>query len=227
VVPSIVQIGFGLLVVFLLLAYLITFHRVDFYRKKFRHFLLVWLGVTGVLGSRHFFEDFHSLPPRIPLFLLLFIMALAVLGIRLLKDHGLARVRQFHLVLFQAFRIPVEILLSQLAMASLLPMEMSFHGRNFDILTGLTALPLAWYVHHKGEAASKKLLIAWNILGLILVSIVMIHGLLSAPYPLQVLKLEVDNFIIGFFPVIWLPLFLVPTAYFFHIVSLLKIRSGE
>jgi hypothetical protein len=227
VVPSVVQIGFGCIVVFVLFAYLISFHRIDDYRKKFRHFLLFWLALTGVLGIRHFFEDFKALPPRLPGFVLLFSMALGILGYRFFKTKSFPKIQQVHLVFFQCFRIPVEILLAILAQASLLPTEMTFEGRNFDILIGLSALPLAWWVRKKSPAQTKKVLVAWNIAGLILVSNVMIHGMLSAPTPFQVLKLSLDNFIIGYFPVVWLPLFLVPTAYFFHIVSLLKIRSGE
>lgn len=227
-IPSIVQIGFGLIVVFLLFAYLVLFHRVDIYRRKYRFFLLIWLALTGVLGTRHFFEDFN-LPPRIPLFILGFSVSLVVLGIGLYKENGFSRIQQFHLVLFQGFRIPVEILLAMLAQEALLPHEMSFHGRNFDILIGLSALPLAWYIRRLGETKSGKakarnILILWNVAGLILLSNVVIHGMLAAPYPFQVLPLEPATFVIGLFPVTWLPLFLVPTAYFFHILSLLKIR---
>ncbi|RZJ24869.1 MAG: hypothetical protein EOO48_14110 [Flavobacterium sp.] len=225
VIPSIVQIGFGCTVVFVLFAYLVTFHRVDTYRKKFRHFLLVWLALTGILGIRHFFEDFQTMPPRVPLFIFIFSLSLAALAYWMHKQNALARVQQFHLILFQGFRIPVEILLGMLAQASLLPIEMSFHGRNFDMLIGITALPLAYWVRKKGEKATKNILLAWNILGLLMVSNVVIHGMLSAPYPFQAMKLSMDNFIIGYFPVVWLPVFLVPTAYFFHIISLMNWKA--
>ena len=224
-IPSIVQIGFGCIVVYVLLAYLVTFHRVETYRKKFRHFLLVWLAATGILGIRHFFEDFRTMPPRIPMFVFIFVISLGALGYWMHKQKSLGRVQQYHLILFQSFRIPVEIMLGILAQDSLLPSEMSFHGRNFDILIGVTAIPLAFWVRKKGEKASKKVLLAWNIAGILLVSNVVVLGMLSAPYPFQALKLSMDNFIIGFFPVIWLPVFLVPTAYFFHIISLLKTKD--
>lgn len=224
VIPSIVQIGFGGVVVFVLFAYLVTFHRAEIYRKKFRYFLLAWLAATGVLGLRHFFEDFQTMPPRIPLFIFIFTISLGALARWLVQQKSLVRIEQFHLLMFQAFRIPVEILLGMLAQAALLPIEMSFRGRNIDILVGLTAIPMAYWVRRKGEKAAKKVLIAWNIAGILIVSNVVIHGILSAPYPFQTLKLGMDNFIIGYFPVIWLPVFLVPTAYFFHAVSLLKTR---
>jgi len=46
------------------------------------------------------------------------------------------------LVGFQAFCLPTELLIYQAAEAGLAPMEMTFHGRNFDILTAILALVL-------------------------------------------------------------------------------------
>jgi hypothetical protein len=185
----------------------------------------VWLALTGILGLNRFFQNFADMPPRIPLFIFLFVLILGFFAYRLMADQALSRVQQVHLVFFQCFRIVVEILLLMLARISMLPKEMSFEGRNFDIVIGLTAIPLAWLISKKGETASRGLLLGWNILGLLLLTNVVMHGILSAPYPFQVLELQPANFIIGYFPMTWLPLFLVPTAYFFHIVSLLKIRS--
>jgi len=226
-IPSIVQIGFGILVVFMLFSYLFIFQKVSFYVKRFRHFLLVWLAATAILAMNHFFEDFKTLPPRIPLFVFFYALALSYFIFRLFQDKAFARIQQKHLVIFQCFRIGVEVLLSMLAEVSLLPKEMSFHGQNFDIITGITAIAMFFVIQKQGEQKSRKLLIAWNIMGLLLVSSVMIFGMLSAPYPFQIIKSEPANFIVGYFPVIWLPTFLAPTAYFFHIVSLLKTRYSE
>ncbi|RYZ89610.1 MAG: hypothetical protein EOP06_09105 [Proteobacteria bacterium] len=228
-IPALVQVGFGLVVVFMLFAYLVTFHKVPFYSAKFRFVLLVWLAATGVLGTRRFFTDFESMPPRLPLFVLLFSCALFVLGYVIYRSGWLSRLQQFHLVLFQSFRIPVEILLMMLANAQLLPHEMTFQGQNFDIAIGLTALPLAWALYksrkNPGSVVSGTVLMLWNWCGILMLTNVVLHGMLSAPYPFQVLKLEPATYVLGHFPVTWLPLFLVPTAYFFHIISLLKIRS--
>jgi hypothetical protein len=196
-IPHIVQFGFGILVVLVLLSYAFLFQRVRAY-MFYRRFLLLWLFITGFLGMKKFFEDFSSMPPRVPLFILIFLISLAVFFRFILKENGLSKIQQKYLVLFQVFRLPVEILLAMLAREALLP---------FDIITGITALFMFFYVYKKGEDHSRKALIAWNILGVILLSGVVIRE---------------SNDIMGSFPVTWLPLFLVPTAYFFHFVSLYK-----
>jgi len=221
-IPNIVQFGFGILVVFVLLSYAFIFQRVRAY-MFYRRFLLLWLFITGYLGMKKFFEDFSSMPPRVPLFILMFLVSLAVFFNFILKEQGLAKVQQKFLVLFQVFRLPVEVLLAMLAREALLPKELSLEGRNFDIITGITALFVFFYVHKKGEEQSRKVLIAWNAMGVVLLSGVVIQGIFSTPYPFQIFAFEPANFIMGSFPVTWLPLFLVPTAYFFHFVSLYKV----
>jgi hypothetical protein len=47
-----------------------------------------------------------------------------------------------------------------------------------------------------------------------------VHGLLSVPYPSQLLHLSVPTFIIAYFPVVWLLTVLVPMAYLLHLVSI-------
>ena len=47
------------------------------------------------------------------------------------------------LIGFQAFRLPLELVMHRAAVAGIMPNVMSFTGYNFDIVTGATALPLA------------------------------------------------------------------------------------
>ena len=53
------------------------------------------------------------------------------------------------IIRLQVFRVFVEILLWMLLLQNLLPVHMSFEGRNFDVLTGLTAPVAAWWVARK------------------------------------------------------------------------------
>ena len=47
------------------------------------------------------------------------------------------------LIGFQAFRLPLELVMHRAAAAGIMPNVMMFTGYNFDIVTGATALPLA------------------------------------------------------------------------------------
>jgi hypothetical protein len=81
---------------------------------------------------------------------------------------------------------------------------------------------MAVWIGRRGEKISRKWILAWNVAGLLLVTNVVVHGMLSVPYPFQVLHLSVDNFVVSQFPVVWLPFFLVPVAYLLHVISIKK-----
>ncbi|HEY7534188.1 MAG TPA: hypothetical protein VH681_15570, partial [Nitrospiraceae bacterium] len=132
----------------------------------------------------------------------------------------LIQIPQFYLIALQCFRIPVELLLAALAVQQLLAIEMTFYGRNFDILAGITAVMLAMWLRRQGEDSQRLTILAWNMMGLSLVTAVLVQGILSVPYPFQSLHLSVPTFVIAYFPVVWLLTLLVPIAYFLHLVSI-------
>ena len=124
------------------------------------------------------------------------------------------------LVLAQSFRFPVEIVLAMLAEARLIPQIMTYHGTNFDILTGLTA-PLAAGAALLGWRRS---VLAWNILGLALVINVAGTAMLSFSGPTNVIKVTPPADFVVTFPLVWLPAFLVPVALLLHGLAIIKVR---
>ncbi len=83
--------------------------------------LVGWLALTGVLAERGFFDDFQSLPPRMLLALGLPLLTLLALTFSHRIAPLLAAVPPGWLVAAQTFRIPVEIVLWQLAVAGVMP----------------------------------------------------------------------------------------------------------
>ena len=147
-----------------------------------------WLGLTGALAAAGFFADFAGRPPRIVLATapaLLAVAAIATWG------RGLARVPATWLVAPQAFRVVMELILWRLAVARVLPDVMTFHGRNFDVLTGLSAPLVAWAMA-RGHVGPRGVAL-WNVMGLVLVTSVFLHGLLSAPTPFRMLVTDPPN----------------------------------
>jgi hypothetical protein len=96
---------------------------------------------------------------------------------------------------------------------------LTFEGRNFDILVGLTALPVAWLCFAR-RAGPRLGAVVWNVAGIAILANIVIHALLSAPTPFQVLRTEPPTTIIATLPYIWLPGFLVPLALSLHVASL-------
>lgn len=182
--------------------------------------LTVWLAFTGLLAQGGYFADFTSVPPRIPVFAAVQIGFIVWLVFKSDWADGLSRIPQTALIGMQSFRIVVEFLLAGLATANLLPHEMSWQGWNFDFITGVTAIGVALWIARGGEAGRRFPILLWNCLGLALLFNVVFTAMLSTPYPFQVLHFSVDNFIIGYFPVTWLPLFLVPMAVLLHLISI-------
>lgn len=179
----------------------------------------LWIGLLTVLSYKGFFADFSKLPPRPVLAMLIpfpFILLIAFShkGTKLLQS-----VPPQWLVLMQSFRILVELLLWFAFMADKLPVQMTFEGRNFDVITGILALPVG-YILLKKKTYASKLAIVFNITGILLLLNILVIAVLSMPTSFRYFMNEPTNTLVARFPFILLPGVLVPIAYTLHIFSL-------
>lgn len=179
--------------------------------------LSAWLLLLGILSIRGFFTNF-SLPPRLSLavlgplpLVLLFIRSQA--GKQLLHQ-----IQPQWLIYLQSFRILVEIAIWVLVRNGSLPVQMSFEGRNFDVLTGLLAFPVGYYCFVR-KTWPPVVALLYNIAGLVLLLNVVAITALSMP-PGRVFHISPDSSLLTKFPFIYLPGLLVPLAYTLHILSL-------
>jgi heme/copper-type cytochrome/quinol oxidase subunit 4 len=181
--------------------------------------------VQAILSQQGFYMKMDGMPPRILTMLLptVFIILYAFYSTRgkeFIKRINMERYTYLHTV-----RIGVEIVLLWLFMARLMPGSMTFEGRNFDILSGITAPFIAYFGYKKGKIGKKGLL-AWNVICLLLVLQVVITGILSAPTAFQQLSFDQPNIGITYFPFVWLPAIIVPLVVFGHLVAIQRlIRS--
>jgi len=183
--------------------------------------LVVWVVLLGVLALRGFFTEWTAVPPRIgmavavPLPFVLWI-AFSKRGTELLR---LLPVQW--LIYLQSFRIVVEVALWLSVRDGALPVQLSFEGRNFDILTGLFALPVGYFYRKKWVT------LVYNIGGLLLLVNVLVIAVLSMPTPLRVFHNEPANTLLAYFPYIYLPGVLVPLAYTLHIFSFRQWKNSN
>lgn len=119
-------------------------------------------------------------------------------------------------------RIPVELVLYGLFINAAITELMSFEGRNFDILAGMTA-PFVGYFGISRSKMGKISLLAWNFVCLGLLLNIVINALLSAPSPFQQFGFDQPNVAILNFPVSWLPAFIVPLVLFPHLAVIRKL----
>jgi uncharacterized membrane protein len=189
-------------------------------------FIIIWIGLLTVLSYKDFFADFSKLPPRPALAMMIplpFVVAIAFSkkGTQLLQS-----VPPHWLVYIQSFRIGVELLLLFAFMAGRLPVQMTFEGRNFDVITGVLALPVGYLLAQKKSYAT-KLAIAFNIVGILLLLNVLLIAVLSMPTSFRYFMNEPSTTLVTQFPFILLPGVLVPVAYMLHIFSLRQLFTKQ
>ncbi len=176
-----------------------------------------WAALVSLLARDGFFSNFAALPPRLLFALVLPGIALGLIWNTRLLQAALEQTPIAWLIYLQSFRVAVELLLWSRYRAGLLPVQMTFAGRNFDILAGLTApiIGLIWQ-----RTRNRTVAIAWNVAGLTLLLNIVLVALMSMPTPLRLFKDGPPNVLLTEFPFIYLPAILVPLAYSAHFLSL-------
>ena len=182
--------------------------------------LVAWTLLISALGLSGFLADFTAFPPRIMLVLVVPLITMIIVTFSKTATELLAYVPSRNIAAFQIFRVFVEIILWMAFIQNLLPVQMTFEGRNFDIIAGLTA-PLAAYFLGR----SRRWLVIWNIISLGLLFNIITVAVLSLPTPLRVFMNEPANTIVATFPFVWLPGLLVPLAYGLHFLSLQQLST--
>jgi hypothetical protein len=185
--------------------------------------LLLWFGLTAILSQAGFFSSFEKFPP--PFFLLLIVPLAAIIYFisRPITREILGRIPLQHLIYLQTFRIIVEVLLWMLFMDNLVPVQMTFEGRNFDVLAGLTSIVMGYLVS-RGRV-NKQIALIWNFICLGLLANIVTIAILSTPTPMRVFMNEPANTIVTEFPIVFLPAALVPLAYGLHFLSIIQLRD--
>ena len=115
----------------------------------------------------------------------------------------------------------MELILWALFLEGVIGKQMTFEGRNFDVLVGITAVPVA-YLIASGKLKSKAAMMTWNIFGLIMLANIVSVAILSTPLPFRVFTEGPANTVIAYFPFVWLPGFVVPVAFAMHLFSIRK-----
>jgi hypothetical protein len=188
--------------------------------------LLAWTALQCIIGGTGFYTVTNTLPPR---FLLTIAPPVVFIIVLLLTKKGRAFIDSLQLkwlTLLHVIRIPIEIILLFLFLQKTIPGIMTFEGRNFDILSGITAPILYYYVFIKKTWGPNALLV-WNFFCLgLLVNIVAI-AILAAPFPFQRLAFAQPNIAVLYFPYLLLPAVVVPLVLFSHIVAIRRLLLGK
>ena len=175
----------------------------------------IWLGGTYAaadLGTLRF----TGAPPTMMVLLALMTALSIGLGVSAVGRRLATGLPLWVLVASQSFRLPLELLMHEAYEAGLMPVEMSYSGLNFDIVTGASALVVAVLLGTR--RAGVRLAKWWNVLGTVLLCNIVTVALLSAPTPLRVFTSQPANTWVTAPPFVWLPSVLVAFAILGHIV---------
>jgi hypothetical protein len=188
-------------------------------QKKVVVLLGAWIALQSVIGISGFYTNTMSLPPR---FLIAVIPPLLFILFLFLLPNGRIWLDQLSpklLTIIHVVRIPVEFVLFGLFIYKAIPQVMTFEGRNFDILAGITS-PLVYYFGYHQNKVSKQIILLWNMLSLILLLNIVVTAVLSAPLPIQQMAFDQPNKAVMYFPYVLLPACVVPIVLFAHLVCI-------
>lgn len=191
-------------------------------------FISSWIVVLIILSVNSFFLSFE-LPPRLLLVIGLPVIVIIYLFINknsrgYLKELPLSTLTYLHVV-----RVPVELVLWWLFLENMVPELMTFNGRNYDIIAGISA-PFIGYFALGKIIKSNMAALLWNILAMGSLLNIVVNAILSTPYSFQMQAFDQPNLAVFYFPFILLPGFIVPAVLFSHLASisiLLKKDFGQ
>ena len=183
---------------------------------------VVWLKATWLIAWSGVLRRFDAQPPPFAFFVLAFFvlgvaLAFSPVGTRLVRGLSLAA-----LVGIQAFRLPLELLMHRAYEEGVMPVQMSFSGRNFDIVTGVTAAVLGialarWRV-------PRWIVMAWNVLGLALLVNVVTVAIVSTPIFRAFGDAHLNTWV-AYPPFVWLPAVMVVVAWAGHLLIFRKLSA--
>jgi cytochrome bd-type quinol oxidase subunit 2 len=181
-----------------------------------------WMVVTWAVAAAGSLADFSRRPPP---FVALFIVVLSLgtglafspFGTRLVRGLPL-----WALVGSQAFRLPLEVLMHQASLEGLMPVQMSYSGWNFDIVTGASAIPVAWILARRHTGG--PLAVSWNLLGTVLLAAILTIAVLSTPV-VAVFGPDRLNTFVAHPPFVWLPSVMVVFAILGHWLVARKLKA--
>jgi hypothetical protein len=177
--------------------------------------VLAWLLATALLAASGVLRRFEATPPPFGLLALAVIIAgiavpLSPLGTLLIRGLPL-----WALVGFHVFRLPLELVMHQAHVEGVMPVQMSYSGLNYDILTGIGAGVLGlWLLRGR---VPRWVVGAWNAIGFVLLVNIVTIAILSTPR----FRWFGDgrlNVFVTYFPFVWLPAVLVVAALMGHLL---------
>ena len=175
----------------------------------------VWMTATWRSAESGVLRLWDSTPPPFAVLVVGILGVTAVLACTAYGRRLALGLPLWQLIGIQGFRLPLELAMHAMYERGVMPEQMSYSGRNFDIVTGITALMVAWLV--RSGRVGRRVVLTWNVLGLLLLLNVVTVGILSTPR-FRLFGDDRVNVFITYPPFVWLPAVMVLAALAGHLI---------
>lgn len=188
---------------------------------------ILWLIYLYLISFNGFVAN-SSLPPRFPLVVFIPVILIIIFILKWIQKHKFYNsVPKSWPIYYQTFRVVMEQAILITALQNIIPIEATYKGYNYEFYFAISA-PFVAYFAFKKKLLPNWFLIAWNTLGILLLVVVVsiIASAFFVPeiwgYEYQVVQ---DRFVK--MPYILLPAFMVPSAIFMHLLSILQVLNSN
>ena len=182
---------------------------------------LCWMAATWIAADRGVLLQFDRRPPP---FAVLFAGILGLAGVVAFGRLGTKLAGHLPLAVLvgiQGFRFPLELAMHQMYERGIMPVQMSYSGRNWDIVTGIAAIAVAALI--ATGIAGRRLAFAWNVFGLATLTNIIVVAVASTPF-FQYFGPDQLNVWVMYPPFVWLPAVLVLAALAGHLIVFRALR---
>lgn len=186
-------------------------------------FFIGWSSLMSTMAFFGAFDDTSALPPRILLIIIPTVIYVIYFFNRLKKKE----IKIHYLTAIHSLRLPVELGLFYFYVLGQIPVAMTFEGWNYDIFMGITSILILGYLGLAKKSIPPRLLYIWNILGIVLLTIIVSTAMISAPTPLQLINFDQPNVAIKSLPFLLLPIIIVPIVLLSHLLALNKLKVSS
>jgi hypothetical protein len=189
--------------------------------------ILAVMTVSGVAAATGWLSSFDRFPPPMALMVAAVVLGGIALGLSRFGKRLATATPLVALIGLESFRLPLELIMHRAGALGIMPVQLSYGGYNFDIITGLGAIAL--YISATiGVRLPTRLVWAWNVWGMLCLGAIAIIAVTTSPMvrafgdaPQQL------NTWVLYMPYVWVPVVLVTTAISGHVLITRKLLAQD
>jgi hypothetical protein len=183
-----------------------------------------WMGATWVAAASGVLRRWQARPPPFIGLVLGIVILSAMIAFTRYGRRLAIGLPLWILVAAQSFRLPLELAMHEMYERGVMPVQMSYEGLNYDVVTGSTAIIVA--ILARAGWGGRALVATWNVLGLALLFNIVTVALLSTPRFAYFGPNRLNEFVADP-PYVWLPAVMVLAALAGHLLVFRALRVSR